>query len=96
VGALDIGISKKSVDLKKQKVIYILGCDDIRASDIPDDAFVVYQGTHGDEGAYYADVILPASAYTEKTGTYVSTEGRVQLAKKVRIYFNFYRSKNLL
>jgi NADH dehydrogenase/NADH:ubiquinone oxidoreductase subunit G len=49
---------------------------------------VVYQGTHGDEGAYYADVILPASAYTEKTGTYVSTEGRVQLAKKVRIYIS--------
>ena len=49
---------------------------------------MVYQGTHGDEGAYYADVILPASAYTEKTGTYVSTEGRVQLAKKVRIYIS--------
>jgi len=51
---------------------------------------VVYQGTHGDEGAYYADVILPASAYTEKTGTYVSTEGRVQLAKKVRIYISIF------
>lgn len=51
---------------------------------------MVYQGTHGDEGAYYADVILPASAYTEKTGTYVSTEGRVQLAKKVRIYISIF------
>lgn len=54
-----------------------MGCDSIRPNDIPEDAFVVYQGTHGDEGAYYADVILPAAAYTEKTGTYVSTEGRV-------------------
>ena len=64
-------------------MVYILGCDNIRPEDIPEDAFVVYQGTHGDEGAYYADVILPAAAYTEKTGTYVSTEGRVQVARKV-------------
>ena len=25
-----------------------------------------------------ADVILPGAAYTEKTGTYVNTEGRAQ------------------
>ncbi|MDD3798015.1 MAG: molybdopterin-dependent oxidoreductase, partial [Novosphingobium sp.] len=29
-----------------------------------------------------ADVILPAAAYTEKDGTYVNTEGRVQYAEK--------------
>lgn len=34
-------------------------------------------GTHGDEGAYYADIILPSAAYTEKNATYVNTEGRV-------------------
>jgi NADH dehydrogenase/NADH:ubiquinone oxidoreductase subunit G len=34
-------------------------------------------GTHGDEGAYYADIILPGAAYTEKNATYVNTEGRV-------------------
>lgn len=38
-------------------------------------------GTHGDEGAYYADVVLPGSAYTEKSSTFVSTEGRVQLTR---------------
>ena len=42
------------------------------------DAFVVYQGHHGDAGAHRADVILPGAAYTEKNGTYVNTEGRVQ------------------
>src|ERR1700739_525708 len=42
------------------------------------DAFVVYMGTHGDRGAHRADVILPAAAYTEKDGIYVSTEGRAQ------------------
>ena len=40
--------------------------------------FVVYQGHHGDAGAQRADVILPGAAYTEKSGTYVNTEGRVQ------------------
>ena len=45
-------------------------------------AFVVYQGTHGDRGAHRADVILPGAAYTEKSGTYVNTEGRVQMANR--------------
>ena len=40
--------------------------------------FVIYQGHHGDAGAARADVILPGAAYTEKHGTYVNTEGRVQ------------------
>ena len=39
---------------------------------------MVYIGTHGDAGAHRADVILPGAAYTEKSGTYVNTEGRVQ------------------
>ena len=39
---------------------------------------MVYQGHHGDAGAQRADVILPGAAYTEKSGTYVNTEGRVQ------------------
>jgi NADH-quinone oxidoreductase subunit G len=41
---------------------------------------VVYIGTHGDRGAHRADVILPGAAYTEKSGIYVNTEGRVQMA----------------
>jgi NADH-quinone oxidoreductase subunit G len=46
--------------------------------------FVVYQGTHGDRGAHRADVILPGAAYTEKSGTYVNTEGRVQMGQPRR------------
>jgi NADH dehydrogenase/NADH:ubiquinone oxidoreductase 75 kD subunit (chain G) len=42
-------------------------------------AFVVYQGHHGDAGAHRADVVLPGAAYTEKDGTYMNTEGRAQL-----------------
>src|SRR5262249_23008164 len=58
-------------------VLFLLGADEIK---VPDDTFVVYIGTHGDRGAHRADVILPGAAYTEKSGIYVNTEGREQIA----------------
>ena len=39
-------------------------------------------GHHGDHGAHMADVILPGAAYTEKTATYVNTEGRAQQTRR--------------
>jgi NADH-quinone oxidoreductase subunit G len=60
-------------------VLFNLGADEI---DVAPGAFVIYQGTHGDRGAHRADVILPGATYTEKSGTYVNTEGRVQLANR--------------
>jgi len=79
VGALDLGINPHGAkNVKNCKFVTLLGADnDIKPTDIAEDAFVVYIGTHGDEGAYYADIILPGAAYTEKNGTYVNTEGRV-------------------
>ncbi len=62
-------------------VLFLLGADDINMTALGD-AFVVYLGTHGDAGAHRADVILPGAAYTEKSGTYVNTEGRVQMAER--------------
>ncbi|MDE2007770.1 MAG: molybdopterin-dependent oxidoreductase, partial [Rhodospirillales bacterium] len=59
-------------------VLWLLGADEIDAARIPAGTFVIYQGHHGDRGAARADVILPGAAYTEKHGTYVNTEGRVQ------------------
>jgi len=38
-------------------------------------------GHQGDAGASSADVVLPGAAYTEKNGTFVNTEGRVQLTR---------------
>jgi NADH-quinone oxidoreductase subunit G len=63
------------------EVLYLLGADEIDTADLGP-AFVIYQGHHGDRGARRADVILPGAAYTEKDGTYVNTEGRVQLARR--------------
>jgi NADH-quinone oxidoreductase subunit G len=60
-------------------VLFLLGADEIT---VAPGAFVIYQGTHGDSGAQRADVILPGAAYTEKNGTYINTEGRVQLASR--------------
>ncbi len=61
-------------------VVYLLGADEIDTAKLGS-AFVIYQGHHGDAGAHRADVVLPGAAYTEKNGTYVNTEGRVQLGR---------------
>lgn len=59
------------------KLLFLLGADDVDAAKFGN-SFKVYIGHHGDAGAAAADVILPGAAYTEKAGTYVNTEGRVQ------------------
>jgi NADH-quinone oxidoreductase subunit G len=61
--------------------VYLLAADEIDTKRLGK-AFVLYQGHHGDAGAHRADVILPGAAYTEKPGTYVNTEGRVQLGQR--------------
>ena len=79
VNSLELGITaKKPSDLPPAKVVFLLGADNFRHEEIPEDAFVIYQGHTGDEGAYYADLILPTSSYLEKQGTYVNTDGRPQ------------------
>ncbi len=87
VGALDIGFVPGEAGLSAAQmaatggldVLFSLGADEI---DVAPGAFVVYIGTHGDRGAHRADVILPGAAYTEKSGLYVNTEGRVQMANR--------------
>ena len=63
------------------EILYLLGADEVDLSDTGS-AFVVYQGHHGDRGAARADIVLPGAAYTEKDGTYVNTEGRVQEGRR--------------
>ena len=59
-------------------LLWLLGADEMDMGAIGADTFVVYQGHHGDRGAARADVILPGAAYTEKGGSYLNTEGRLQ------------------
>ncbi len=65
----------------KVEVVYLLGADEIDMERLGD-AFVIYQGSHGDRGAHRADVILPGAAYTEKDAIYVNTEGRPQMTAR--------------
>ncbi|XP_065039255.1 NADH dehydrogenase [ubiquinone] iron-sulfur protein 1, mitochondrial-like [Musa acuminata AAA Group] len=74
--ALDLGlVSSPSESIQSAKFLYLMGADDVNLEKLPDDAFVVYQGHHGDESVYRANVILPSSAFSEKEGTYENAEG---------------------
>lgn len=88
VGGLDLGFvpQKGGKDIQgileatrtwDIEVVYSLGADEIESAQFGN-AFVIYQGHHGDGGAHRADIIFPGAAYTEKNATYVNTEGRVQ------------------
>jgi NADH-quinone oxidoreductase subunit G len=87
VGALDLGCVPAAGGLDARAMarqgaldlLFLLGADEI---DIAPGAFVVYIGSHGDAGAHRADAILPGAAYPEKSGLYVNTEGRVQMANR--------------
>ena len=87
VGGLDLGLvpgeGGKDVEamMGALDVLFLLGADELDMGRIGS-AFTVYVGTHGDAGAHRADVILPGAAYTEKSGTFVNTEGRVQMANR--------------
>lgn len=84
VAALDVGYKPGVANIGAPKLVYLLGADNgaVTRADLPADAFVIYQGHHGDAGAMAADVILPGAAYTEKVATYVNMEGRAQETKR--------------
>ncbi len=81
IGGLDVSGILDGAQKGTIETVISLGADEI-VGDSFGNAFVVYVGTHGDEGAHRADVILPSAAYTEKSGTYVNTEGRVQRTQR--------------
>jgi len=86
VGALDLGfVTEGGVEAIRARAgslraLFLLGADEVDTSTFAS-SFTVYIGTHGDRGVRDADVILPGAAYTEKHGTYVNLEGRVQLSE---------------
>jgi NADH-quinone oxidoreductase subunit G len=63
------------------ELVLLLGADEVAPERFAG-AFKVYIGHHGDKGAKQADLVLPGSAYSEKHGTFVNLEGRVQRAEK--------------
>jgi NADH-quinone oxidoreductase subunit G len=87
VGALDLGfVTDGGIEAIRARAggltaLFLLGADEMNVAAFAD-TFTIYIGTHGDAGAKIADVILPGAAYTEKHGTYVNMEGRVQLSEQ--------------
>lgn len=81
--ALDIGLkplTERQVPTPattEHSVTWLFGVDDANLP-LNKNGLVIYQGHNGDIGAKLADVILPGLAFTEKQGTFVNMEGRVQ------------------
>jgi len=81
VGALDLGLVAGGINdvINSSDVLYLLEAE---VGVIPDDKFVIYQGSHNTEIAKKADIILPTATYVEQNGTYINTEGLKQVANK--------------
>lgn len=92
VGALDLGFVPQAngsdtagilagCQNGRHKVLFLNGVDEISPTHFGN-ATVIYMGHHGDVSAHRADIILPGLTYTEKSATYVNTEGRPQRTNK--------------
>jgi NADH-quinone oxidoreductase subunit G len=85
MAGLILGYAQKGgladIEAAKPEVAILLGADEMPADRLSG-AFKIYIGHHGDNGARQADLVLPGSAYSEKHGTFVNTEGRVQRTEK--------------
>ena len=86
VGSLDLDIINqksgliKNLSENKFDLVFLMGQDNIKFN--KKNEFVVYIGSHGDNGAELADIILPGAAYTEQSGHYTNLEGKIQKAHK--------------
>ena len=90
INGLEVGFTNKStseeifnqIDSNAIKMVILHSVDDDIDLGKLKDTFVVYIGSHGDQSAQIADVILPAAAYSEKDATYINVEGRSQKASQ--------------
>ena len=89
VGSFDLGLYKtedgsnevlKNLENNKFEIVYLLGQDSLKFT--KQNEFIIYQGSHGDNGAEMADIILPGAAYTEQDGYFTNLEGKLQKAYK--------------
>ena len=85
MAGLILGYAQKrglaALEAESPELVLLLGADEL-AEDRFKGAFKIYIGHHGDAGARMADLVLPGAAYSEKHGTFVNTEGRVQRAER--------------
>ena len=58
------------------EVIFLFGQDNLNFK--KKNEFIIYIGSHGDEGAKLADIILPGASFTEQDAHYTNLEGKIQ------------------
>ncbi len=86
VGNLDLDVIDKKNELLKKlnenkfDLVFLMGQDNLKFN--KKNEFIIYVGSHGDNGAELADIILPGAAYTEQSGHYTNLEGKLQKAYK--------------
>jgi predicted molibdopterin-dependent oxidoreductase YjgC len=79
-----------NVEKGQIKALYILGEDPVMSDpdtnhirrNLEECEFVLLQEIFPSETAPYADVLLPATAFAEKYGTFTNTERRIQMVRK--------------
>jgi NADH-quinone oxidoreductase subunit G len=85
MAGLILGYAQKGgiadIEAANPQLVLMLGADEVDPARFGS-SFNVYIGHHGDRGAASADLVLPGAAYSEKHGTYVNLEGRVQRGEK--------------
>ena len=82
VGSLILGLQTENLQkVYDADVLYLLNADEVNI-DKKNNKFIIYQGSHGGENSKIADVILPGATYSEKNGSFVNLEGRVQRSYK--------------
>tara|TARA_B100000029_G_scaffold40898_1_gene38090 strand:+ start:117 stop:2150 length:2034 start_codon:yes stop_codon:yes gene_type:complete len=89
VGSYDLNIlsskNGKNITLERIKkndfdVLFLFGQENLKFK--KNKEFVIYIGSHGDNGAEIADIILPGASYTEQDGYFTNLEGIIQKSYK--------------
>ncbi|WP_414149944.1 molybdopterin-dependent oxidoreductase [Acetobacterium malicum] len=75
MGLNALGVTNTPVVLAKAKALLLFGEDP--NADLSGYEFLMVQDTHLTDAAQKADVVLPALAFPEVSGTFVNTEGRL-------------------
>ena len=81
-GAMTLGWAGEGMEAlaaNPPAVLFLAGVDEVALARFAGTT-KIYIGSHGDRGAAVADIILPGAAWSEKPGTYMNMEGRVQRA----------------
>ena len=85
VGSYDLNLvnNEENLTLKKLQendfeIVFLIVQDNLKFKKKAE--FIVYIGSHGDNGAEIADVILPGATYTEQDGFFTNLEGKLQKA----------------